>query len=424
MTTQPPTTPRDALLDTALTYAARGWRVFPCHTPTPAGGCSCRQACGRIGKHPRTQHGLKDATTDEATIRRWWQQWPKANIAIATGTVSGLVVLDEDTYKGGGTSRLTLEQSYNSLPETIQQLTGGGGVQFFFAHPGTPVKNGVETLGTGLDIRGDGGYVIVPPSLHASGKRYAWELNHLPEETALAPMPAWLLALCQDTTRREFVSAGEPIPRGKRNQTLFQLGCAMRARGFNEAAIAGALTAINATQCQPPLDTAEVATIAASCAQYDTGQAGEAPYQQRYGTTQGPHPPGPMPIVESSVPWPQLGEAAYYGLAGEIVRTIEPHTESDPVALLGQLLVMVGSAIGRTPYFPVEADRHYTNIFACLVGPTGRGRKGTSAGHPRRLLIEIDPAWGKRVKGGLSSGDGVIWQVRDPITKKGKHGEE
>ena len=127
---------------------------------------------------------------------------------------------------------------------------------------------------------------------------------------------------------------------------------------------------------------------------------------------------------EVSVPWPQLEEAAYYGLAGEIVRTIEPHTESDPVALLVQLLVMFGSAIGRTPYFPVEADRHYPNIFVCLVGPTSRGRKGTSAGHPRRLLTEIDPAWGKRVKGGLSSGEGVIWQVRDPITKKGKNSEE
>ena len=131
-----------------------------------------------------------------------------------------------------------------------------------------------------------------------------------------------------------------------------------------------------------------------------------------------------MPLLDVSAPWPELAEEAYYGLAGKIVRTIEPHTESDPVALLVQLLVMFGNAIGRTPYFPVEADRHYPNIFVCLVGPTSRGRKGTSAGHPRRLLTEIDPAWGARVKGGLSSGEGVIWQVRDPIIQKGKNGEE
>jgi hypothetical protein len=127
---------------------------------------------------------------------------------------------------------------------------------------------------------------------------------------------------------------------------------------------------------------------------------------------------------EVSVPWPQLEAAAYYGLAGEIVRTIEPHTESDPVALLVQLLVMFGSAIGRTSYFPVEADRHYTNMDACLVGPTSKGRKGTSAGHPRRLLTAIDPAWGKRVKGGLSSGEGIIWQVRDPVYGRNKKKEE
>src|SRR5262245_23651589 len=119
--------PRTALLDAALSYAARGWRVFPCHTPTKD-GCSCRQACSRTGKHPRTKNGLKDATTDTATIQRWWQQWPQANIAIATGAVSGLVVLDEDTYKGGDQSRIDLERSYGPFPETVQQLTGGGGV--------------------------------------------------------------------------------------------------------------------------------------------------------------------------------------------------------------------------------------------------------------------------------------------------------
>jgi hypothetical protein len=219
-----------SLLGDALDYAARGWHVFPCHTST-ATGCSCRRKqCSQVGKHPRTQHGLLEATTDETTIQRWWSMWPKANVAIRTGAVSGLVVLDEDTYKGGDTSRAELEQLYSPLPDTVQQLTGGGGVQFIFAHPGIPVHNGVEMLGAGLDIRGDGGYVIAPPSLHASGKRYAWELSHHPDETSMAPMPPWLLALCRDTSRRETVSAGEPIAAGARNATLFQLGCSMRMR--------------------------------------------------------------------------------------------------------------------------------------------------------------------------------------------------
>jgi hypothetical protein len=123
-------------------------------------------------------------------------------------------------------------------------------------------------------------------------------------------------------------------------------------------------------------------------------------------------------------PWPHCAPDAYYGLAGEIVRIIEPYTESDPVAILGQLLVMVGNAIGRAPYFSVEADRHYPNLFLCLVGATSRGRKGTSAGYPRRLLGEIDPAWKSRVKGGLSSGEGIIWNVRDAVCGHNKKGEE
>ena len=171
------TTPKGA----ALAYAARSWAVFPCHTPTD-NGCSCRRAYGRIGKHPRTKNGLKDASTDPALIRRWWTMWPQANVGIATGAGSGLVVLDEDTYKGGDQSRLELEHAYSPLPETILSLTGGGGVQYFFSHPGRHVKNGVESLGPGLDIRGDGGYIIAPPSLHASGRRYAWEVIHDPED--------------------------------------------------------------------------------------------------------------------------------------------------------------------------------------------------------------------------------------------------
>jgi putative DNA primase/helicase len=282
--------PGPALLDAALSYAARGWHVFPCHTPTET-GCSCRRDCDRIGKHPRTKNGLHDATTDPATIRRWWKMWPQANLAVRTGAVSGLAVLDQDTGKGGDVSLRELERTYSPLPETVQDLTGNG-VHYVFTHPGTHVKNGVETLGMGLDVRGDGGYVITPPSLHMSGKRYAWELRHDLDETSLAPMPAWLLALCQDTTRRQAPNAGDPSPQGSRNETLFKLGCSLRARGCTEAVILAALREMNATQCQPPLAAAEVDTIAASCAQYSAGQTREDTHQrQNDQPTSGPPSP-------------------------------------------------------------------------------------------------------------------------------------
>src|SRR5262245_44063305 len=111
------------------------------------------------------------------------------------------------------------------------------------------------------------------------------------------------------------------------------------------------------------------------------------------------------PVPDLSLPWPQLDRAAYYGLAGDIVRTIEPRTESDPIALLLQLLAMVGNIMDRDPYFEVEADSHHMNLFVCLVGESSKGRKGTSAGHPKRLLTALDRSWGSRVMGGLSSGE-------------------
>lgn len=118
--------------------------------------------------------------------------------------------------------------------------------------------------------------------------------------------------------------------------------------------------------------------------------------------------------------WPAPpDDAAYHGLAGEIVRAIEPHSEADPVAILAQLLIGFGGMIGRSAHFSVEADRHFANEFVALVGDTAKGRKGTSWGHVRRLLKSVDPEWeGGRIAGGLSSGEGLIHAVRDATAKQ------
>jgi hypothetical protein len=115
--------------------------------------------------------------------------------------------------------------------------------------------------------------------------------------------------------------------------------------------------------------------------------------------------------------WPQpLQAAAFHELAGKLVRAIEPHSEADPVALLLQTLVAFGDSIGRTAHFIAEGDRHYTNLFAVMVGRTAKGRKGSSWGRIVRAWGQVDGAWvDQRILGGLSSGEGLIWQVRDPI---------
>jgi hypothetical protein len=111
-------------------------------------------------------------------------------------------------------------------------------------------------------------------------------------------------------------------------------------------------------------------------------------------------------------------DAAYYGLAGDIVRRIEPHTEADPVALLVQLLVAFGNVTGRGAHAIADASWHFTNLIAVLVGETSKGRKGTAWAHVRRLFAFVDEGWLKCIANGLSSGEGLIWAVRDPIEEK------
>lgn len=125
-----------------------------------------------------------------------------------------------------------------------------------------------------------------------------------------------------------------------------------------------------------------------------------------------------VPLPEPA-PWPILDQDALHGLAGEIVRTIEPETEADPAAILAQLLVSFGNMIGRQAHFVVEGTRHHANLFAVVVGSTARGRKGTSEGRVKQILREVDQAWTLgNIKTGLVSGEGLIWNVRDPIYKE------
>lgn len=126
-------------------------------------------------------------------------------------------------------------------------------------------------------------------------------------------------------------------------------------------------------------------------------------------------PTNVIPLHPDTDDWPSPpGPAAFNGLAGEISRAIEPHTESDPVAILVQLLVAFGSVIGRGAHYAVEATRHHSNEFVVLVGPSAKARKGSSWDHVERIFAEVDPVWTqKRMVSGLSSGEGVIWKVRD-----------
>jgi hypothetical protein len=136
--------------------------------------------------------GLHAASTDPATICGWWQRWPVANVAIRTGAVSGLVVIDIDPPHGGDHSLASLGARHGPLPTALTVRTGSGGTHIYLAHPGVQIRNTAGTrLGTGIDVRGDGGYVIAPPSRHPSGATYAWAGP--PVATPPASPPAWLV---------------------------------------------------------------------------------------------------------------------------------------------------------------------------------------------------------------------------------------
>lgn len=399
-------------LTAALDYARRSWSVFPLHCIW-TGRCSCGHIdCTSPGKHPQTPHGYKDATTDEATIRSWWARWTDANVGIATGAPSDIVVLDVDPRHQGDETLRELERTRGALPETVQVLTGGGGVHYYFRHPHFEVKNKVG-IAPGLDVRGDGGYVAAPRSSHRDGRCYEWEGAHHPDDLELAPIPDWLLELMTDKRRNGTGSAAATdaiLVEGQRNDALFRMAGAMRRPGMVAEEILPTLLAVNARRCQPPLPDAEVHEIATGVMRYEPA----APYTN--GAEHGPHRRRVAPAGEFPE---QPGEAAYAGIAGRIVDAIDSHTEADRIATLTTLLLSFGTLVGLGPHTVVGATRHFARDNAVLVGPTAKARKGDSFAGVHALLKEADPEWADgRILSGLSSGEGLIAAVRDPVEKQ------
>ena len=247
-----------ALGQAAIAYATRGFAVFPC---VPR------------GKVPATRHGCRDATKDLAQITAWWCENPSYNVAVATGPVSKVFVLDIDGIDAEASLR-KLEGQHGALPETIESITPRGRHIFFRCENGA-IRNSAGAIAPGLDIRGDGGYVVLPPSIHPSGRSYVWSVdsgNHFAEA------PAWLTATLGGSSngscRRPPKSPEHwhhiltnTVSNGARNSTLTSVCGKLLSTGLTELAfLYDVMLCINIARCAEPLSEGEVHTIVASVA--------------------------------------------------------------------------------------------------------------------------------------------------------------
>lgn len=246
----------------ALAYLARGWSVMPVR--------------------PREKRPLvawqayQTAPPTEDEVRAWFARWPDANVAIVTGRVSGLVVLDVDPQHEGEASLAELEREHGPLPMTVEAVSGGGGRHLYFAHPGGEIHNRAG-LAPGIDLRGDGGLIVAPPSIHPSGRPYRWRPGHDPDHMRLAPLPHWLYA--PEGPRRGHPLAywrsliAQGVPEGQRNSTIASLAGHLLWHGVDPDVVAELLLCWNRERCQPPLSDEEVLRTVASIARLHEREA-------------------------------------------------------------------------------------------------------------------------------------------------------
>jgi hypothetical protein len=245
---------KDPIIATAaVDYLARGWSVLPVRARD---------------KRPLIAWELLQMTRPSVNeLVEWFRQWPDANIGIVTGEISNLVVVDVDPKHGGDDSIERLQQRFDRLPPTVESKTGGGGRHLYFAHPGFPLRNRAG-LAQGIDLRGDGGYVVAPPSVHPTGRRYVWARGRSPMEMLLAPLPRWLTAMRGVRTGRSIAEwrqlVREGVREGQRNSTLASLAGHLLWHGVDPAVTLELLLAWNRMRCCPPLHDSEAAQVVES----------------------------------------------------------------------------------------------------------------------------------------------------------------
>ena len=392
----------------AVGYTRRGVRVVP----VPAGK-----------KGPITR-GWESLRLEENDIPNHWTNGQ--NVGVLTGEPSGWRVdvdLDE-------TEALVLAERF--LPPT---LTSGRRSKprshWWYRAEGVESASFKDQDGTVLlEIRAKGRQTLVPPSIHPSGEPYVWDNTRKP----VAIEAEELAARCRELATAALIARHVP-PEGGRHDFALALCGFLLKRLDQETALRIVKDAWNAAGADSREALRDLEGIV-----IDTARKIEADEPVVGGPTLEESAPGVVKLlrrwwgwsrgvevlpIREPTPWPTLAEEACRGLVGDVVRAIEPHTEADPAALLANFLAASGNVIGRGAYYSVGPDKHYLKINPVLVGETSKGRKGTSWGPAKRFLHAVDPGWVEnRVANGLSSGEGLIYSVRDRVATVDEDGTE
>lgn len=420
------------MLQSALAYASFGWAVFPVHS-IRSGRCTCGKSdCGSPGKHPLTRHGFRDASTDPATVADWWRKHPWANIAIATGEVSGrLMVIDLDSKPEEGIDgEETWRNLAKDIPATVEVLTGGGGRHLYFAYPDDiDLKSGTGVLGPGVDLRADGGYVLAPPSLHASGRRYEWEVSSDPiEGVAVAPAPLCSLNGHAKVAKSSPITpATELLPLDKVSElrsalayissddrdVWVKVGMALKSANAGQQAY-GIWTEWSQQSAKfDPRDQQRTwqslnqsGGVSLSTIFWMAKQNGWTEWQSTASFTESP---------QSQASAPYLVDAALIdppGVLGEIVEYIvSTARRPQPEFAVNAALALCGTILGQR--FITESELR-TNLYMISVGTTASGKD-----HPRKIVKNIlNAACQYDMIGGenIASGQGLLARVkRTPV---------
>ncbi|MFZ0520076.1 MAG: bifunctional DNA primase/polymerase [Candidatus Acidiferrales bacterium] len=394
------------VLKHAKKYTKWGWRPVP---------------VPRKQEAPRLQ-GWQKLRLDEADISEFFTE--DANIGVLLGEPSkDLVDVDLDC----GEAIFLAPHFLHATGRIHGRASKPKSHYWYHVKPVPKPEKFCDIDGTCMvEIRSTGQQTIIPPSIHPGGERVEWA------ETGKAKRipPHELSVQVKRTAAATLIARHRPKP-GSRHELSLSLAGVLLREGWDDIE-AGEFISLIAQAANDEEWRARDAAVRTTRKRLD--EAGKATGRARFAELVGAdvaarfcewlgisQPPTTSPGIRSAeAAWPKpLAEAAYHGLPGDIVQNVGPITEADPAGLLVQLLVSFGNAVGRAAHFSIGAAKHYTNLFVVLVGLTAKSRKGTSWSENERLLRDADVIWASRclLYGGLASGEGLIWAVRDPVEK-------